>query len=453
MGMRIGRALFVLALAVTASAVACRQLVGITDNPPMGPGETCGLADAGSACGECTITFCCSESTACTASAACAPYEACLSTCDGHPRCRAQCALENPVGTTSEVAALDTCLASHCESACGLSCGGIASVLSPPDAAVPCQACLVANACAAGQACAASLDCNTLVQCVLACTTDDCRQACTIGNDTGSALVGPIISTWVEACHAACARGADWECVGSVGYPIPTGAGKTKVTIEVTSEAEGTPVPGLNVAYCEGESLNCQYGATGSSQPAAQGHTNDAGLVTFEVPDDLDRTFLDYLDISSPSGSIAPTLYYFGFELTEPTFELITQPSPAFITSPAPTVTPSTLSTFYSLGTGSTQKPGTGTLVVVVTDCVVGAAAGVRIGTNLPPDAGSTTFYFGGTGGTTGPEGFAFILNLPPGTVAVTATPVSLGRASGSATVFVRAGAVTALALFPTPSP
>src|ERR1700722_944789 len=126
---RLGLGL-VASLSAVAGVPACRQVVGITDNPPTDLTSTlCGLPYGTSACASCVNTSCCTESTACAADPACAAYETCLGKCNGDPGCRSQCIGDNPVGTSSDVSALSACLASKCETACGLTCGAVAGYI------------------------------------------------------------------------------------------------------------------------------------------------------------------------------------------------------------------------------------------------------------------------------------------------------------------------------------
>jgi len=48
-------------------------------------------------------------------------------------------------GVAPEVSALNACLASNCETPCGLTCGSIVERLTPPDAGAPCETCFQNN--------------------------------------------------------------------------------------------------------------------------------------------------------------------------------------------------------------------------------------------------------------------------------------------------------------------
>src|SRR5580693_8206568 len=90
------------AVAVIISVIACRQLVGITDNPPTDLTSTlCGLPYGTSLCASCASTNCCAESTACSTDPVCSPYESCLGACNGDSKCRSQCTIDTSVGATA----------------------------------------------------------------------------------------------------------------------------------------------------------------------------------------------------------------------------------------------------------------------------------------------------------------------------------------------------------------
>ena len=141
MGTALRRAVF--AVATVAVAVACRQLVGIGDAPPMGAavdataadsgapeagsdGPACGIAYAPEACGSCLVSSCCPQATACAESAACSKLEGCLGACAGDTACRATCVSANRFGPDVFETQLASCLAKSCAQPCGISCGGFA---------------------------------------------------------------------------------------------------------------------------------------------------------------------------------------------------------------------------------------------------------------------------------------------------------------------------------------
>ncbi len=270
-----------------ASIAACRQLVGITDNPPEDlVTSICGLPYGTNTCASCVNTNCCAESTTCAEDPACSAYEGCLGNCNGDPKCRSQCTTY-PVYTGADVSALSACLAANCETACGLECGGVAPYVSPPDAAASCQTCVAQTTsnCSAAKACGSSEACDAYLRCFLACFTTDCRQACVSANVEGAALFasfqsdpnGPL-TYFGGACSGPCGAGSDWACVGHVVWPSPTSP-TVALTGKVVDNQSRIPVSGLNVAYC---------GACPCPSPAdpllGNAQTDDAGIYSVQIP-------------------------------------------------------------------------------------------------------------------------------------------------------------------------
>src|SRR5689334_20673554 len=87
-------------LAITC-LFACRQLVGVHDEPPSS-GPFCGLTYRDTACGSCAETRCCAESAACARNSSCAPFANCLATCLGDSVCQSQCTVDHAIGSTRE---------------------------------------------------------------------------------------------------------------------------------------------------------------------------------------------------------------------------------------------------------------------------------------------------------------------------------------------------------------
>jgi hypothetical protein len=450
MRVRGGRVNLGTALAVTAGAVACRQIVGISGNPPGALGPVCGLTYPANACAECVSASCCSESTSCAASSVCAPRETCLAGCDGDLACRGRCIIENPVGTTPETPAIDACLASNCQSACNLPpCGGLGSLLSPPDDAVGCEQCLADNnACTAGTTCAASLACNTFFECVQSCFTYDCRQACANAYGTESSIA-PAGNAWNGPCRTQCAYGQDWSCVGHVSWPSPKAA-TSELRLLIADTADGTKgLPGLIVSYCHGGDDTC----TDSPQVT---NTDSTGIATFQIslaPSDAPEPYANYFQIVSNDESsemIVPELLFFGFPPSEPEWEQIQQSAsePLFVTGPALVVKTTELPSF-----SLPAKPGTGYIAAVTIDCLSAYAPGVEVAT-VPPASEPPHYYASVTQKATAlPFPVAVFTSIPPGYPTVIATPVVLDKPSSSVPVLVREGYITAVLLGPTPDP
>ena len=230
-----------------ASLIACRQVAGITENPREALTSTVdGVSYGTTACASCVNTNCETESTACATDTVCTAYEACLGECKGDPKCRSQCTIDDPAGTASDVSALSACLASKCETACGLACGGIADLITETASATSCQSCIETNtnACADARRWGTSVDGDAYWRCILACPTPDCRGMCGIANPSGASLYASFRTEYAGICSGPCAYGKYWACLGRVNWP--EAKSKTVMaTIVVRDYASMQGVPGL----------------------------------------------------------------------------------------------------------------------------------------------------------------------------------------------------------------
>jgi|HubBroStandDraft_6_1064221.scaffolds.fasta_scaffold143327_2 hypothetical protein len=435
-------------LIAIASIAACRQLVGVGDDPAQDlVTSACGLPYGTNGCASCVDTSCCAESTTCAADPVCAAYAACLGRCDGDPACRSQCTIDNPTGTASDVSALSACLASRCETACNLPCGALADLLSPPDAAAGCQECL-SRSCAQARTCASSADCDGFERCATSCMgPSDCGIACQTAHQSGAGVPpisdgGPDPGTfagapWITNCATQCATGGYWACVGHVSWPRPK-VTTTTITFHTWDyPMQTSPLGGLDVKVCRASDTYCD-------SPITDGTTNDAGTVplTFPTIDNVTGFGLNgYLQIDSSTMSVVPYLYYWGFPLSErqwPAYYYLEAPDYFTMTNALIDVTP---------------DPSRGYVFAVAYDCLSNAAPGVMI-TAGAPDAGVQAFDINGTpNAPTDVTGVIGLYNVPAGLTEVTATPLVLGRASSKVSVSVRPGTISAVLLFPTPTP
>jgi hypothetical protein len=434
----------VAAVATTTGVFACRQLVGITDNPPTDLTSTlCGLPYGTSACASCVNTNCCSESNACAGDPVCSAYESCLGQCNGDPACRSQCTTY-PVSTASDVSALSTCLASNCETACALPCGGIANLVSEPPSAASCQSCIegMPAICAHATGWGASHDGDAYWRCVLACPTEDCRGTCGIANPSGAALFAPFQTDYAGTCSGPCAYGNYWACVGHVNWPEAK-SNTVTVTYPVIDFGSHLGVPGLDVQVCTG----CPCDA--ADPTLGQGQTDDAGVVTLQVRQVVGANGVagnNCNQIMSPSMSIVPYFGYTGYPLSE-TVSVITMANAARL---APeTVTPAAFAQYQVLD-GITQDPLRGFVAPQVHDCLGSPAPGVEITTDSN-DHQISIFYNAGEAIASSSSGIVSIFNVPPGVVTLTATPVALRKTASVVTVNVAAGTITGASMFPTP--
>ncbi len=430
---------------VLAAPLSCRQLVGIGSSPQTDlTTSVCGLPYGTPSCASCAMANCCNESTACAADATCAPYASCMGQCKGDATCWARC-LQDHHADTPAVSALDACMATACEAACGLTCGAFAGWAFQPDAADACQACLVSRNCSAMRACATSSDCDAIGHCLATCTTLDCFDGCgtTWGQNAASFQVdgGPGGSdfgnyvTGIAPCDVACGWGTDWRCVGHVAWPPIRSVGAT-YHLMLKDFSNGAPVAGASVVLCASADVDCKM-------HLAMDTTNGAGSASLSfqnVPGaggELTLGLLGYLMITSPT--LVDSYYYWGFPLSE-----------AQLYAYQLAYTPDELQGILA-SLNVTQDPNRGFVGVAVFDCDYNGAGGVQVTLDAADAAPQAYTPMGVETTTTDKQGLLLFPNVPVGTVHVTATPVALGKPSGSTTVMVRKGAITTALVAPTP--
>jgi len=395
-------------------------------------GMACGLAVDAGGCQVCVAASCCGQAATCAADPACAALESCLLGCGGDYGCRATCGIAHPVGDTTDVPTLDTCVAAHCNGACGMVCGTADSFTSP-DAADGCQTCMAAN-CATVMACASDLQCELTEHCASSCATQDCRNACLLTDDAG--FVSMAFAQ--AACLPACQIGRDWRCVGKVAFPFAK-ATTSVATLLVTDGATSSPLQGLSVSACEAGEDPCSSLATGT--------TDAQGSVTLQLPDLAPDSvgFDGYFEITSTAQppSIVPFLYFLSYPLSE-----------AHATLQVGVQSSANLQSLVAL-VGVTLDMTHGIIAVSATDCLLLPSPGVTIAAD-PTDSETRLIYvangvLSATATSTDLSGGAFFLNASAQMVSVAVTPIGLGRVSSQTSLFVRAGAISFIEALPTP--
>jgi hypothetical protein len=458
MGVRASAAVLAAAGAAIAAFVSCRQIVGISDNPATDLAPTtaaCGLPCETSVCASCVQANCCAESTACAGDVACAGYFRCFYACklDDWP-CRAQCVKDHPIGGAAEFPGLAICSAAHCPSECGLVCGSQGAILSSrPDAATGCEACFESSTswCASARGCDTSAACIGWEQCYGGCTTPDCRTQCASrfaleGGIAGTAspfgIIPPELSSSINGvgngpCAGPCSTGSDWSCLDHGTWPNSTLGGTTLET-QVLDVTAGKGVAGVSVAICQFGDPTC-----GSPLNPVPAQSDANGFVKVSVPPGaslIDTVGPDtFVKFSSPT--IFPLLYFLGYPVSEPV---------------APIASP-----YVLVNSTSNPPPGwdtsLGFINAVPVDCFGAGAPGVKITTDAA-DAGVIPYCFENSSAvTTGisvstPNGAGYgcgFVNMPPGTVTVTATPIALGKPSSHLQVLVQPGTITNVFLSP----
>jgi len=437
--------------ALLATAFACRQIVGIGDEPP---GSTTTQPDAQGdslasqldytgACGRCLVDNCAAEGTRCLNATPCKDYMSCLGGCDGgDPQCRAQCGVDNIIGATYdpgvEITELRDCLAQSCAAPCSLDgCANIFSdYVSPPDAAPACESCFsaVCGTSASSDAGPPITDyqAGILARCLLACTTPDCTEACENGVIDGSTIV-----MLPGSCTIPCAWGGYWACAGK-SWPDPSAASCSVVA----------PVgPNAVVSVCTNFNPSC----VPPFAPSVS--ADDAGVARVSVQTGSASLPL-FLRIgpagdagAADSGSaIVPALYYWTFPLTQARWDV-----------PFGLITYDTLATLF-VGVQSAAMPGRGQMYVLVSDCRGTPAPSVVV--DLPGvlgvESGVARYYWDPAGvpatnlTETSSNSAVSLTNIPPGRVRVTATPKGFAQPVAQADVLVNADEITYVDLVPT---
>jgi hypothetical protein len=438
MSVRLGRALLAVA-AFIGSVVACRQLVGIGDEPPTATGGApdagteagppCGVAYAGTACEACLEAQCCAQATACAGSLGCTGLEGCLGACNGDVTCGARCKFEHPVADPG----LEACLFGSCAQPCALGCGSVAEFFGP-DAAAGCANCIVNGPCAAASACLADPDCLAIPSCIGTSQAVDRNQACLGAYDAGVDAFNNIVAGLRSSCLDQCALGNQWYCVGNAKPHVQTNSA-TEMTVFLY-DLNGAPLAGVTVDVCSEGLQPCDSLSSGT--------TNDAGLVPLQVPGPPPSSTYGpkgYLQLQAPAIGI-DALFYWTYPLSEPAVRT---------NSSAPSQ--SEISEIAGL-LGVAPDMMRGSVAFAVADCDLLASPGVQV-TITPNDPETKVFYLSSNGlpipGATSTDvsGFGGALNVPAGEITIMATPMSLGRPSTVLQAYVAPNKITLVALPP----
>jgi hypothetical protein len=427
------------AAAIAVAVLACRQLVGIGDEPPQGQmpvssdaGTETGFTYGKGACAACVATSCDAQATACAGTPSCAALEGCLSDANGDPTKRAQCGVDHGLGNDVATPAFEACLASSCASACGLTCGGLAAVF-PPATATGCEACILKQECTATAACATDPLCQSAVRCRFSSDTLDVQQACpAIAPDSGANPYLPVATAPIAStCSAECSWGSDWSCVGKVDWPgYNFGAVHVDTFVYGSTQA---PVAGVTTKLCNTADPLC-------ASPFDTQTTGDAGTVLLTRPP-ANQQVLFYVDVSS--GAIQPALLFDIFPV-----------STSRIAIPFPVAQPGAIA-FEALGVGVTVDASLGTLLLVAVDCRLAFAPGVHF-TVTPTTPTTAVAYLTGGGPALGltetdSSGTAVFVNMPvlPQQLHLTATVPALGRTMTDTRVYVRDGGESEIYVVP----
>jgi hypothetical protein len=427
------------AAAIAVAVLACRQLVGIGDEPPPGPAGT--ATDAGAEagftygqgdCAMCVATSCGPQATLCAGTASCAALEGCMSAANGDATMRAQCGVTWGLGNDSATPDFEACLASNCETQCGLTCGGLAAVF-PPATATQCQQCIVKSECPATTDCATKPLCQKAVRCQFSSDTLDVQQACpAIAPDSGANPYLPVQNSPIAStCSAECSWGSDWSCLGKVDWPTYNYGSFLVDTFVYGPTQKG--VAGVTAKLCDTVDPMC-------APPFDMRPTDDAGTVPLTHPPSTEAG-LFYLDVSSDA--IQPALLFDMFPIHA-----------SRIAIPFPVSPPGSIGADAD-GLGVPFDDSLGSLILVAVDCRLAFAPGVHF-TVTPTTSTTAVAYLKGQlpalGLTeTDSSGTAVFVNLPvlPTHLHLTATVPALGRTMADTQVFARDGGVSEVYVVP----
>jgi hypothetical protein len=296
--------------------------------------------------------------------------------------------------------------------------------------AAACNKCLNASACTESETCARDPDCYARLYCGRSCFTLDCRQACA-AHDAGASDFSNFSAAYFGHCATDCDSGNDWRCVGHASWPTAKDS-STVISMQTGWYGGGAvpfPLAGITMKICDPQNPS-------KCNPFDQATTDAYGAATLTLPQDpgLPAT-PSYFEYSAPN--IVTELIYQGFAFSEKVarfggIAVLDVPGLDALAAQA----------------GVTIDPSRGVLSMSTADCDGVPAPGVTF-TATGIDEKSTLVYYANGEFTaqaheTDDHGQGVYLNVPQGTVTVTAFPKSLqGKPSGQVTVSVRAGACT----------
>lgn len=430
---------------------ACRQLVGIGDEPPTdlvdagtqrrdagtdaGSGPACGIAYSGPSCEACLEKSCCPEANACASGPACRGLEGCLGACSGDPTCRARCVDAHRIGPDPFETDLASCLATHCAEPCALTCGGLAQDYGA-DAAAGCQTCMLNHVCNPALACAQDRECQAVAWCRQSNPYLDSVEACDGVHDAGADAFAAFSGDLSNSCPTTCSLGNQWYCVGNLPQPTLSSP-PVEASAYFYEYLTNQPVANATVTACSENDVGC-------SRTLSTATTDDAGLATVRFPGNM-QAFGPTGYVQVTGANLFPTLVFWGYSLTQRAvlwiFDTIhvERRQPAVSPSPGP-------------GRSLDSRAGRRRRV--------GLRQHARLWRTFeiePSNPDTRIFHVSGgaislTAASTDSTGGALIVNVPvsTNTVQITATPNALGRVSSIETGFVRAGALTAIGAYVT---
>jgi hypothetical protein len=269
-----------------------------------------------------------------------------------------------------------------------------------------------------------------VVGCLLASScsvlVDADRSQCS--SDADCARRGPEFAGAV-CIDSLCASDPTWSCLGRPRPPANSDAGPFDVELTLIDLVTREPLVGVLGALCRKLDVECRVPLGDTIA------TNDAGQARFAAPAGFDG----YVLLQGPK--TIPTLLFLG--------EAVTRSQRL---APTPLPSPSTVVSLTAQ-VGTPVADGHGIIVVQTKDCQAGLAAGVGVETDNGDGATLPFYWLGGLPTTAGKmtdrSGFAGLVNVPAGAVAVTGTLVGANRKLGTTGLLVRPGFLTFATMVP----
>jgi hypothetical protein len=265
-----------------------------------------------------------------------------------------------------------------------------------------------------------------------------------------------VQQVYANACSAACAYGQNWNCVGHVVYPATNVTSITEAST-LLDYTTGMPVQRVDVCI----SYDCATcGTPGQNYATTQTGINGFYTATLQLPaiSAFGGTGPSFEGCFRTSSSNTVTAWgYMGFPQTEATWNV----GPAYSMTMS---TPGEMATLLT-AVGVPEWDSSRAIVSMrVLDCLGTPAPGVQVAINTQ-DPETTVWLSGASSATsasainnnsTNDTGLAAFFNVPAPdagfvNVALTATPMSLGKVSSYKTVGVQAGINSQVEMPPTP--
>jgi hypothetical protein len=354
--------------------------------------------------------------------------------------------------SSGPVSALGACLATNCETECGLTCGAFAGYLSEPATSGACESCLEQNACPHARTCGSSADCDAFWRCVRACPTIDCKEACPRDHATGVAEFRDLFRDFSGACAQSCGFGSYWACAGHIDYPV-TKAAKTDWTNWVYDISNNLPVANATLLVC----ANCPC-PTAEFPLLAQGKTDLNGFFTIPIPLNLaSNGQAQLICIQTSAGGYDTSFFFPGIPYSEPSISINDALGPAVSLGLVLFSATNIQQVVTSLG--GNYDPTRGMIAAGIFDCFANPANNVLVSIDSndpsavlaqPADAGADAGLATLSGGYN-TNGHAVFFNLPPRTYVLTGTPPGFSKPVGQVTVNVAPKTVSQCGLFPGP--